>query len=58
MFKFIGMFLALSVCIFCAINLFLIPQFPEIAHRINPLTPHHSLGLSAIIMIGMLFVKK
>lgn len=59
MFKFIGVFLALSVCLFCAINFLVLPTFPIVLHKVPVLgTPFGALGLSGAIMMGLFFTKK
>lgn len=59
MFKFIGVFLGLAVCLFCAVKFLVIPTFPIVAAKVPVLaTPFGALGLSGCIMIGLLFTKK
>lgn len=60
MFKFIGLFLALSLCMFCAINFFVLPTFPIVAAKLPILgTPLGSLGVTGLLGLGLvLFGKK
>ena len=60
MWKLLVMWAMLAACIFCAVNWFLVPNFPQVAQYL-----HHgisfwgSVGASAIVMIGgMLFGSK
>jgi hypothetical protein len=60
MFKFIGLFLALAVCMFCAMTFLVLPSFPIVAAKFPVLgTPLGSLGVTGILCMGLvLFGKK
>lgn len=60
MWKLLVMWVMLAACIFCAVNFFLIPQFPIVAQNLHGgLTLWGSVGSSALVMIaGMLFGGK
>lgn len=60
MFKFIGLFLALAVCMFCAMTFLVIPSFPIVATKLPVLaSPLGSLGMTGLLCMGLvLFGKK
>lgn len=59
MFKFIGVFLALAVCLFCAVNFLIIPTFPIVAAKAPALaSPLGALGLTGLFCMGLVLFKK
>lgn len=59
MFKFVGLFLALAVCMFCAINFLVLPTFPIVGAKFPILaTPVGSLGVTGIVGLGLLLFGK
>lgn len=51
--------LLLTVCLFAAINFFLIPNFPGVQQYIGPVNVLGALGLAAILVIvGTVLGKK
>jgi len=60
MWKLMVMWTMLTACLFCAVNFFLLPQFPALSQYLhNGISLWQSVGASAIVMIaGMLFGGK
>lgn len=60
MWKLLVMWTMLAACIFCAVNFFLVPQFPQVAQYLhNGISFWGSVGASAVVMIaGMMFGSK
>lgn len=50
-------FIMCSVFIYCGVNWFLLPMVPVTRQFIHGLTIWHSAGLSALLMIALLFVN-
>jgi len=50
-------FVLCTIFIFCGVNWFLLPIVPMVRQIIPALSIWHSAGLSALLMIGLLFVN-
>jgi hypothetical protein len=48
----------LALTMFCAVNWFLLPEFPILQRFLKPLTMYSAIGLSAIlVMVSLMFSK-